>query len=182
MPNKYTNPHITLSFVSSIDGKITMGDNPKVEAWASKEDQIQFKKLVKNHSVIIIGSRTYEAIKKNLRHETGKLRIVMTSRPERYKKEEIPGRLEFTSKNPKQVINMLSKRGVKKVLLACGGVLAHAFLKAKLVNKFLLTLEPKLFGEGTPLLTPPLLNISLQLKTIERLNKKGTLLLTYTIK
>lgn len=174
-------PHTTLAFVSSINGKITRGNNPKVEIWSSKEDKKHFAKLIKNHSVIILSSRTYEVIKKHIKHKTGKCRIVMTRNPKKYKNETIPGQLEFTSKSPKQIISDLTKKGVKKVLLAGGSIFAHQFLKAKLVDSLFLTIEPKLFGTGTSLVAPLPLNVDLKLKSMKRLNREGTILLEYEV-
>jgi len=176
-----TRPYITLSYVSSLDGKITKGNDPYVHNWASKEDQSNFAKLIKEHSVIIISSKTYEIIKKNIKHQAGKLRIVMTRNPQQYKSETMPGMLEFTSDSPKKILQKLSKKGIKKVLLAGGSILTNLFLKEKLVDSLIITLEPKLFGEGTPLIAPSSLNIDLQLMSMKKLNKRGTILLTYKI-
>jgi len=175
------NPYITLSYVSSLDGKITKGKNPHTNTWASKEDQSTFAKLIKNHKAIIISSKTYEVIKKTIKHQPGKLRIVMTRNPKKYSKETIPGQLEFSSESPRKIIKNLSKKGIKKILLAGGGILSSLFLKSKLVDNLILTLEPKIFGAGTEMIAPPLLNINLKLINLKHLNKKGTLLLTYKV-
>lgn len=173
---------ITLSFVSSVDGKITLGNNSNVHNWSSKEDQLHFAKLIKSHPVIIISSKTYEVIKKDIKHSPNKLRIVMTKNPQKYQKESISGQLEFTSETPRKIIDKLTKKGIQKALLAAGSTLSTAFLKAKLVNSLILTIEPLLFGKGIPLIIPTKLNINLQLKSFKKLNSRGTILLTYDLK
>lgn len=180
MPSNH--PYITLSYVSSLDGKITKGNDPYVHNWASKEDQSHFTKLIKEHPVIIISSKTYEVIKQNIKHQAGKLRIVMTRNPQQYKSETIPGMLEFTSDSPKKILQKLSKKGIKKILLAGGSILTNLFFKEKLVDCLILTLEPKIFGEGIPLIAPSSLKLDLQLISMKKLNRQGTILLTYKIK
>lgn len=179
MPTK--NPHTTLAFVASVNGKISFEDNPNVKHWSSKEDQKHFEKLIKMHPIILLSSKTYETVKSEMHHQEGKCRIVMTRNPKKYAAERIPGQLEFTSKSPKRILNDLSKQSIKKVLLAGGSIFAHEFLKQKLVDSIVLTLEPKIFGTGTSLVTPLPLNIALKLKSMKRMNKAGTLLLEYEV-
>jgi riboflavin biosynthesis pyrimidine reductase len=66
-------------------------------------------------------------------------------------------------------------------LLVGGSYTNAAFLKENLVNRIIVTVEPKLFASGKPLIVGELLDINLQLKQGKRLNTKGTLLLTYDI-
>ncbi|MBI2010099.1 MAG: dihydrofolate reductase [Candidatus Chisholmbacteria bacterium] len=174
-------PFVTLAYVASVNGKITLGQNPAVTAWNSKEDRAHFSKLVKEHPVIILSSAAYEPIKKYLKHQKGKLRLVMTRHPQKYAEDTIPGQLEFTSKSPQALVADLKSRGVKKILLATGGQLTAKFLQAKLVDRLLLTLEPQLFGSGTPLIAESALRVTLKLLKVTRLNAQGTLLLTYKI-
>src|SRR3989344_4762421 len=109
-----TKPFVTLAYVASVNGKITLGENPDVTAWNSKEDRAHFTKLVKDHPVIIVSSAAYAPIKKYLKHTPGKLRLVMTRHPQKYAQDTIPGQLEFTAKSPKALVADLKSRGVKK--------------------------------------------------------------------
>lgn len=178
MPQK---PLVTLAYVASVNGKITQGKNPDVTSWNSKEDRAHFSKLVDEHPAIILSSAAYEPVKKYLKHTPGKLRVVMTRHPQKYAKETIPGQLEFTDKSPQTLIADLQSRGVSKILLATGGQITAKFLKAKLVDRLLLTLEPQIFGSGTPLVAESSLRVTLKLLNVTRLNPPGTLLLTYKI-
>jgi len=128
-----------------------------------------------------MSSKTYLPLKNQLKHAPGKLRLVMTRSPQKYASDIIPGQLEFTSYTPKQVINHLKKNGVKKALLASGSIITSLFFKAKLINRFLLTLEPQIFGLGTPLIADIPLNVKLKLKNHKKLNSQGTLLLNYQV-
>ncbi len=172
---------ITLAMVISVDGKITEGENADVRKWTSQEDKEHFNGLIKNNNLIIMGRNTYIAAKPIIKLSPKKLRVVLTKHPKQYKKEAVPGQLEFTSDTPKKLVEKLKARGYKKALLAGGGHTNTAFLKENLVNKLLLTVEPKIFGSGKPLVTNELMHVHLQLKSGKKLNSKGTLLLTYDI-
>lgn len=174
-------PHVTLAYVASVNGKITLGKNPDVTAWNSKEDRAHFSRLVKQYPVIILSSAAYEPVKKYLKHTPGKLRLIMTRTPNKYAKDTIPGQLEFTDKSPKTLITDLQSRGVTKILLATGGELTAKFLKDHLVDRLLLTLEPQIFGHGTPMVAESNLRVTLKLLSVKRLNAQGTLLLSYSI-
>ena len=172
---------LVLTFVASTNGKITKGDNPDVTAWSSKEDQAYFKKTKGEYKTIIRSSTTYELAKNTLIKDGSKRYIVLTRNPEKYENEKIENIVEFTSETPEQVISRLEKEGVDKALLAAGGKLVSSFLKGKLITDFELTLEPKLFGSGTPLLSESELYVDLKLIDMEKLNDAGTVLLKYKV-
>ncbi len=172
---------INLAMVSSVDGKITKGSMSDIADWTSEEDKEHFASLIKKNDLIIMGKNTYIAAKPIMKLTPKKLRIVITSKPEQYAKETIPNQLEFTSDSPNKLIKKLEKRGYKKALLVGGSHTNAAFLKKNLVDKLLLTVEPKLFAAGKPLIAEENLNINLQLKQGKKLNARGTLLLTYDI-
>ena len=171
---------ITLAMVASADGKTTHGDDPKVFRWTSKEDQQHFKRLVEQAKLIIMGSKTYDAAKKMLQHQQGKLRVVLTRSPEKYADQVIPRQLEFTSETPQELVARLEKQGHTELLLASGAQVNGLFFNAGLIDEILLTIEPKLLGKGNPLAIQENL-IDLTLLSIEKLNDRGTLLLHYKI-
>ena len=172
---------ITLCYVASADGRVTgpKGEQPK--RWASPEDQTQFQKLIKENGVVIIGRNTYLAHRKQLKLTPNVRRIVMTAQPGALKKDEVKGRLEFTSLSPVKLVRALEKGGYRRALLAGGPRLSAAFLKAKIVNELYLTIEPKLFGAGLPTLEGNFPQIRMKLLGEKQLNKNGTLLLRYKI-
>ena len=55
--------------VSSINGKITKGKDPNIYSWTSKEDSNFFFSLIKKHNLIVMGSKTYEAARRIIKHE-----------------------------------------------------------------------------------------------------------------
>ncbi len=73
---------ITLVNVSTLNGKITKGNDPHVPEWSSVEDQKHFASVVKEFEVIILGRKTYEAIGKPLPNRTN---IIITIQPMMFK-------------------------------------------------------------------------------------------------
>ncbi|MFA6304140.1 MAG: dihydrofolate reductase [Patescibacteria group bacterium] len=84
---------IIMVMVSSVNGRITKGNNPDVYSWSSKEDKNFFLPLVKKHNLIIMGSKTYEAVRQNLDLDQKKLRVVLTKNPKKYFAHAIAGKL-----------------------------------------------------------------------------------------
>lgn len=169
---------VTLVMVSSLDGKITKHDNPQIASWTSTEDKKLYAALIKKSSLIVMGAKTYEAAKQRIKLEPGKLRIVITRQPKKYR--AIPGMLEFTRETPLVLVQRL-ERQYKNMLLVGGSEIGALFLKAKLVNELHLTLEPLLFGTGKPLISPLPLDTNLKLISSKKINARGTLSLVYKI-
>ncbi len=172
---------IIIVMVCSLNGKITKGANPDVYAWSSKEDKHFFFSLVKKHNLIVMGSKTYQAVRKNLDLTQKKLRIVLTKNPKKYSAQVIAGKLEFTNETPKRLAGRLRQQGYKSMLLLGGGVVNALFLKAGLVDELRLVVEPLIFGSGQPLVAEGHFNSSLTLVSHKLLNKNGTLLLIYKV-
>src|SRR3989344_805162 len=161
--------------VSSLNGKITKGKDSNIYSWTSKEDSKLFFSLIKKHNLIVMGSKTYEAARKIIKHKKNKLRVVLTRNPEKYLTEAKRGMLEFTDENPQKLVNRMKNKGYKKMLVVGGGLTNALFLKSKLVNEVYLTIEPRLFGVGTNLLNEKNIDVQLRLTSIMKLNKQGTL-------
>ena len=138
---------------------------------------------------MVMGSGTYEAVRKQLKTprprsakrggQNKKLRIVLTSSPEKYKNEQIKGQLEFTSETPRQLYDRMIDH--PKMLLVGGSRVYSSFMKEGLVDEIYLTIEPVVFGEGKNLFAEGNFETKLKLESVERLNKKGTILLKYKV-
>ena len=176
---------ITLIHVSSVDGKLTKWKGRNIYEWSSPEDFLHFKKIMATHNLVVMGSGTFDDVKDNkkagLKPEKERLRIILTSKPKNYTKYIVPGQMEFSDERPKQLIERLEKRGFKQMLLVSGGKVATSFFKEKLVDELLLTIEPKIFGIGEPLVQEEKFDISLQLIETKKLNSNGALLLQYRV-
>lgn len=166
--------------VVSLDGKSTKG-KLKNQQWASKEDQNHFQSLIASSNLIVMGRKTHEAAKPIIRLQKEKLRIVLTQDPERFKTSTVTGQLEFSSESPALLLKRVEKAGYKKLLLVGGSNINTLFFKAKLVDEIWLTVEPKIFGLGNGMVDNIKIDVRLQLESIEKLNKNGTLLLKYKV-
>lgn len=173
--------HITLAMVMSTDGKITKWFNPHIHEWTSKEDQEHFAKLIERNELIIMGRKTYDVAKKMVKHIPGKLRIIITSKPNDFANEAIPDQLEYTNESPVQLVSRLEKKGYSHALLVGGSEINALFLKENLIDELILTIEPILLGKGNAIMSEIELVNNLQLLSVEKINEKGTLLLRYAI-
>ena len=169
---------IILIDVMSLDGKITKWDGTDAAEWASPEDGALFRQAIAESDVLIMGGATYRAIRPAAQKE--RLRLVLTRSPDAYMQDAVAGQLEFTSEAPQEAVARLAAAGYQRALLVCGSDLATTFIKENLVDELWVTIEPKLFGQGLPLVLPEQLDIQLRLQEFSRLNPTGAVLLKYT--
>lgn len=172
---------VTMVMLSTVDGRTTKGNDSNIYAWTSSEDQKYFFSLLEKNNLIVMGSSTYEAVRSRIKLQKKKLRIVMTRKPEKYAIETVKEQLEFSSETPKELIKRMKILGYKDILLVGGSIINGLFLKENLVDEFYLTIEPKIFAKGKNIIEGQLLNTKLQLLSIKKINKAGTLLLKYKV-
>lgn len=166
--------------VLSVDGKSTKGDQSD-QSWASKEDQQHLQKLISENNLILMGGQTYSLAKSHIKPTEGKLRVVLTRNPEKYKDDYVEGQLEFARGEVKDIADSLEKRGFEQMLLLSGESLNKEFFEEKLIDEILISLEPKIFGSGKGMVSESNLGIQLELMEMKRLNENGTILLHYRI-
>ena len=171
---------IILVAVISINGKTTKGNDPNVHDWSSPEDRKYFSSLIKKSELVIMGRRTFLAAQPSLKLSPTVRRVVLTKNPARYKKFEVSKQLEFTSESPTSLTKRLGKIH-QQGLLVGGAEINTAFLLANIVDEIWLTIEPKMFGCGKNLTSEMSHGSGMQLKSCKRLNKKGALLLKYSV-
>lgn len=167
--------------VVSANGKLTNGRDPDIYKWTSHEDHDFFAGEVRKAKLIVMGSGTYEAVRGKIKHSPKKLRIVLTSFPEKYKDQQIHGQLEFKNTSLEETVNALMHYH-SEMLLVGGSQIYSSFAKAGLIDEIYLTIEPVVFGKGKPLFADWRFESKLKLESVEKLNKRGTLLLKYSIK
>jgi dihydrofolate reductase len=164
---------LILIMAMTADGKIgrTTAHFPD---WTCSQDKRMFKKVSQEAGVVIMGSRTFDTIGKAL---PGRLNVVMTRRPDQYQDGE---NLVFWSGSAQALLDDLKNRNYKTAVLAGGATINSLFAGAGLIDEILLTIAPKLFGQGLSLFSAPL-DLDLELKAVDRLQSQ-TILLTYQIK
>ncbi len=174
--------HLSLIAAQSADGFITRHDEPG-SAFTSAADKKHFRHVLADYDCSIFGGKTYrsarEAIRQNL--TPSRRRVVLTRDPTRWATEAVADMLEFTSASPAEICTRLEKAGHQRCALLGGGEIHALFLAAGLVDELILTIEPRLFGGGTPLV-PGLVDVTLTLDQVERLPESDTLVLRYRIK
>ncbi len=107
------------------------------------------------------------------------LRIVVTLSPGSYLADAVPGKLEFSDNRPQEISTLLSGRGFRQAAVLGGSQIHSLFLEAGLVDEIWLTVEPFLFGKGTPLLAKRT-DVRLELASSQPLSQ-STFLLKYRV-
>ncbi len=164
---------LTLMMAITADGMIAR-DNAHFPDWTCSADKKLFKRLTQEAGVVIFGSRTYDTIGRPL---PGRLNVVMTRHPERYTPSE---GLLFYSDTPERLMDDLARKGYDEAILAGGGVINTLFIKSRLVDELLLTISPKLFGQGLPLFSEKM-DLDLELFDVQQL-EADTLLIRYALR
>lgn len=170
---------VILVFVSTLNGKITKGEDPEVKSWSSKNDQEYYGKIWKDSSLIIMGSNTYND--NVIQPSKDRLIVIMTRNPDLYMAHEVPGRLEFSDNSPSALSAFYEKAGFEQMTVVGGSKVATSFLREDLVDELWLTIEPRMFGKGHNLIEDDPLEIYLQLLSYEKVNEQGTLITRYSI-
>jgi len=166
--------HISANLAVSLDGKISVAGHPR-ERLGSQKDLRRMFELRDQVDAILVGGNTYRAwplplvgrrkgkwlnvivtgsgrlpgldrLSKDSRIQT----LVLTNQAQLQLKPEIE---RLPSISPEKIIKCLAKRGVKKLLLECGGRLLTPFLQKGLVDHLFLTLCPWVVGAGDDLVT-----------------------------
>lgn len=165
--------NITMIMVMSLDG-IIANEYEHVNEWTSVEDQAHFKSILKNYDVVIMGRKSYSG-------QIFSCHAYILTNDERLLKQQDKPHVTYAAGNVLTLVKELEEKGFKKAALLGGPQTNYLFLKENLVNDLYITIEAKLFGAGQGLSIQKKLNCELVLDSIERLNKKGTLLLHYIV-
>lgn len=155
----------------SVDGKIAKDKN-QLANWTSHEDKKLFVAESKKHGVVMMGENTFNTFPSPL---PNRLNVVFS--PEL--KPNYDG-VKYVTGEPEKVLAELEQMGYKSALLGGGCFLNSLFLKNKLISEIVLTVEPKIFGNGLSLFDIDA-EASLELKSLEKLND-NTFAVRYTVK
>lgn len=137
--------------------------------WTSKDDKKRFVDITKRAGVVVMGLNTYKTL-----HRPLKERLNIVYSPD----GPIEG-AEVTMKSPADLLKELEERGFKEVAICGGSTIYTMFMKAKLVDKLYLTVEPLFFGTGMKLFNDDLL---FRLKLVSAVQADaGTLLVEYDV-
>jgi dihydrofolate reductase len=116
--------------------------------WLSLEDKRYFS-LIRQYDVFIMGRKTYLGIGALKKLETNKLRIVLTSEPEKYNVDKIPGKLESGSESLGNIDWQIKFQMIKHY---CWVRQSIHFIQVRFIDELHLTIEPRIFGKVKPCL------------------------------
>ncbi len=166
-----------LYMAMTVNGKIAGADDDT--SWTSKEDWNGFRAMCRKTGNAIIGRRTYDMVKKEGTQLDDILTVVLTHDVALLTKKS-PNTI-FTDKPPKDVIAILKEKGFKEALVAGGGILNSAFLKAGLIDEMYIDIEPLILGRGIPLFSDSDFEAHLKLLEVKTLANHQTIQLHYRI-
>jgi dihydrofolate reductase len=136
-------------------------------SFVTKRDWKSFLSMVKKFGHVVIGRRTYDVTDPE-EFVKSSLYVVMTHKKSLRKKTP---KVIFTDKSPKNIVKMLGSMGFKKILIAGGGNLNSAFMKAGLVDEMYLDVEPTLLGKGIKVFADANFEAKLKLVGTKKLSK-----------
>lgn len=169
---KFHKPRFIAFAAASVDGRISLV-KAALPTWTSKEDQRFFQKSLAQCDAFVVGRNTYHAAASALRRRTT---YVLTSR---IKKEYRKGSVTFVNPKTTDFVRLFSAYGTVAIL---GGAAVYRLMAERgLLHELYLTIEPLLFGRGTPLMLGGTRTIALRLISVRKLNAAGTLLLHYSV-
>ena len=138
---------------SSLDGYIAAADG-SVD-WLSRfhtggEDH-GAGDLEASVDALLLGSHTYEfALKLGQWPSPGKPSWVFTGRELRI----LHSSITLTAQSPREVIELLTSRGLRRAWLMGGGKLAASFHADQLISRYIISVFPVLLGSGIPVFAP----------------------------
>jgi len=160
------------------DGLIAQSKDQVSTAWTSKADRAWFAQTTREIGVVIMGWNTFLTMGKPL---ADRLNVVYSLDPASSRQQYNYPNLEFTDKEPLILLQDLGNRGYKQMAICGGATIYTMFMRAKLVNRLFLSIEPVIFGEGIRLLNESLDGIKLKLVEYKKLGDENTILLEYKV-
>lgn len=151
------------------------------EDFLSQVNWETFVKLAEEIGCFIIGRKTYDIYraKKSKEYSFNHIRAkkIIVSRDK--KQKLVPGYIAANS--PPAALQRASKLGFTKVLLAGGGTLNSAFMKAGLIDEIILNVEPHALGRGIKIFSEETWERELELITVKKM-RSGVVQLHYKVK
>lgn len=161
---------LVLFIAQSLDGFIATKDDSldwlfKVEG----EGDNGYTEFFETIDTILIGKRTYDWI---MKHENGQFpykdkSCFVFSRTRNNDTDHV----KFINEDIVTFTNNLKKEDGKNIWIVGGGDLLHTFLKENLVDELILTIAPKIIGEGIPLFKESNYQLDLCLKGTRTFNQ-----------
>ena len=168
---------VILYMALSANGFIARADGS--EDFLSHENWNKFCDLANTYKNLIVGRKTYEAVKNWEEYGFDDLKgeKIVVSQDASY-----PLAAPYTlATSPEDALNKLKEKGFEEVLLTGGSSLNTAFAKEDLIDEIILSVEPVIIGSGLPLFSSDVHDLPLELVSIQQ-NKSGVITLHYRVK
>nr|AIA18952.1 Dihydrofolate reductase [uncultured bacterium] len=121
----------------SADGYIAK-DEKHPAFWTSTEDKKRFVELTRRAGVVVMGANTFTTLPRALKERTN----IVYSHTKKFEGAET------TQKDPIDLLNELESRGFREVAICGGSKIYTMFMKAGVIDRLYLTIEPIIFGKG----------------------------------
>ena len=168
-----TNVLYSLFAVTTLDGKIAK-NKKHFTNWSSKEDKKFLRSHLAKSDAVIVGRNTFEVSRSPLSKRNC---IVLTSKVRGI--EQKNPNLVFINPENANLHEFVKRKKYSAVAVLGGTKCFNYFLENNLIGNIFLTIEPIIFGQGLPLFSSAHAFSGLELFSIKKLNKKGTILLHY---
>lgn len=165
---------LTLLMAQTLDGR-TAKSADHFPDWTEPADKKLFMTRTKESGVMIFGRTTFETLPGVL---PGRLTVVLSRNAGEWEARE--ENLVFTSLKPAELLKKLESLGFENPILAGGATVNTLFAQENLIDEILVTVSPKIFGDGLGLFAPEI-SLDLQLEKMEKIGEQ-TLALLYTVK
>lgn len=163
-----------LYMTTSITGKTTSGLADTT--WVEESDVDRMDTEMTRCGVMIMGKTTYVSFGEDL--PLGKALLVVMTHDKDLLARNQKG-LIFTDSSPREVLNMLTGKGYREVMLAGGESLNSAFLGDNLVDEIRIIVKPMIIGQGKSLFD---VSKDVKLKLLENnLLDNGSIELSYEV-
>lgn len=166
----------------SLNGKIA-DEHGDFSIYSSEEDKKWLAKKIDESDVIVVGKNTYDQHLKNKKGNKKPL-IVFTRSVDGLKiDEEKNSEIHFFHDNKEELLNLCDLLQYDVITVLGGAEIYQWFLDQKMISNIYLTVEPIVFGKGKNLLSGNFVSEqkNWKLKSSQKLNEKGTLLLHYQV-
>lgn len=145
---KKTSMTITVFVGTSLDGFIARPDGAFDFLPADGSEPYGYNEFFASVDALVIGRKTYETVLAFPEWPYGGKRVIVLS-----SKPVESAKVEWMSGSPAEIVAKLAATGAHH-LYVDGGLTIQEFVRAGLVDRFIITRVPVLIGEGIPLFGP----------------------------
>lgn len=135
---------------TSVDGFIARADGALDFLPADGGEPHGYSEFFASVDALVIGRKTYETVKAFREWPYGDKRVVVLSSQSLEFSKSAGAKIEQMSGDPAEIVRKLEASGVRHIYVD-GGVTIQRFLRAGLIDRFIITRVPVLIGEGIPL-------------------------------